>query len=101
VRLFLLPLHHVYTPENLAEELDLAAKSFINSNAVVLDRDRSSLSLSRIFKWYAPDFGGSRAEGLRFIARHLDNAQDRAYIEDHAAGLKVTYQPYDWRLNQY
>ncbi|MEW6387026.1 MAG: DUF547 domain-containing protein [Thermodesulfobacteriota bacterium] len=95
------PFIDVYTPENLEEELDMAAKSFINSKGAVLDRDRSSLSLSRIFKWYAPDFGGSQAERLRFIARHLDNATDRAYIEDHAAGLKVTYQPYDWRLNQY
>ena len=94
------PFIDVYTPENLEMELDIAAKSFINSSSVALDRAQNSLSLSSIFKWYAPDFGADQAARLRFTSGFLDNKEDRAFIEEHAVSLKVTYQPYDWRLNQ-
>lgn len=95
------PFIDVYTPENLEWELDTASRAFINSSAVVLDRSQGQISLSSIFKWYAPDFGADQGERLRFIAAFLDNAADRSFIEENAAGLRVTFQPYDWRLNQY
>jgi len=95
------PFIDVYTPENLEWELDTAARSFINSPAVALDRAQNKISLSSIFKWYGPDFGAGQGERLRFIAGHLDNQEDRVFIEEHGHSLQVTYQPYDWRLNQY
>lgn len=95
------PFIDVYSPENLEWELDTASRAFINSSAVVLNRSRRKISLSSIFKWYALDFGEDQAAVLRFLARYLDNAEERTYIEENAPGLKVTYQPYDWRLNQY
>lgn len=94
------PFIDVYTPENLEEELTMASQTFINSGGAVLDRSRRSLSLSRIFKWYARDFGATQAERLRFITRYLDNQQDRAIIEDQADSLSISYQNYDWRLNR-
>jgi hypothetical protein len=94
------PFIDVYTPDNLEWELDTAARSFINSSSVALDRGQNKISLSSIFKWYGGDFGAGQAERLRFIAGFLDKAEDRAFIEEHAAHLQVTYQPYDWRLNQ-
>jgi hypothetical protein len=94
------PFIDVYTPENLEEELTLASQTFINSRSVVLDRSRQSLSLSRIFKWYGGDFGATQGQRLRFIARYLDNKEDRAFIQEHADALQVTYQNYDWRLNR-
>jgi hypothetical protein len=94
------PFIDVYTPENLEWELDTASRSFINSSAVVLDRSQNRLSLSSIFKWYGPDFGAGQSERLRFLAGYLDDAEDRRFIEDQADSLKVSYQPYDWRLNQ-
>ncbi len=95
------PFIDVYTSENLDQELTIASQTFINSPSVVLDRSRRSLSLSRIFLWYGPDFGAAQAHRLRFIAGYLDNQEDRAFIEAHAESLTVTYQDYDWRLNQY
>ncbi|MEW6659106.1 MAG: DUF547 domain-containing protein [Thermodesulfobacteriota bacterium] len=94
------PFIDVYTPENLEWELDTASRSFINSSAVALDRDQGKISLSSIFKWYGPDFGAGQAERLRYIAGYLDNQEDRVFIEERADSLKVTYQTYDWRLNQ-
>ncbi len=95
------PFIDVYTPENLEEELTTASQAFVNSGGAVLDRSRQSISLSRIFKWYAQDFGATQAERLRYIIRYLDNEKDRTFIGDHADSLKVTFQNYDWRLNQY
>jgi hypothetical protein len=95
------PFIDVYTPEHLEEELTMAAQTFVNSGGAVLDRSQERLSLSRIFKWYAGDFGATPAERLRSIARYLDREEDRVFIEEHAHRLKVTYQNYDWRLNRY
>ena len=95
------PFIEVYTAENLEEELTIASRAFINSGGAVLDRSRHSISLSRIFLWYAPDFGATQAERLRFIARYLDNEPDRQFIEEHSDRLNVTYLKYDWRLNRY
>lgn len=95
------PFIDVYTPENLEEELTIAAQTFINSGGAVLDRSQHRISLSRIFMWYAGDFGATQAERLGFIARYLDKEQDRTFVEDHAGSLKVAYQSYDWRLNRY
>lgn len=94
------PFIDVYTPEDLEWELETAGRALVNSSAVVLDRSRQKISLSSIFKWYAPDFGGNQGERLRFIARYVDNEQERTYIQDHADSLQVAYQTYDWRLNQ-
>jgi GH15 family glucan-1,4-alpha-glucosidase len=90
----------VYTAEGLEEELTVAAKTFLNSGGMVLDRKRRSLSLSRIFRWYGRDLGKTIEDRLRFAARFLYNEEDRAYVDKNASSLKISYQPYDWRLNR-
>lgn len=95
------PFIDVYTPDNLEEELNIASETFINSGGAVLDPTHHSISLSRVFKWYAGDFGATRAELLGFIAPFFYDENDRRFIETHAATLKVSYQDYDWRLNRY
>ena len=94
------PFIDVYTPENLEEELTIAAETFINAGGTVLYRDNRRLSLSRIFMWYAQDFGATQAECLRFIAPYFFNDNDRQFILDNAGALTITYQEYDWRLNR-
>jgi hypothetical protein len=90
----------VYTPEDLDGDLDIAARTFINAGGVVLDREAKAVSLSRIFKWYAPDFGDSMAGRLRFLAGFLYDDGDRGFLEKNAGSLRVDYQDYDWRLNR-
>jgi hypothetical protein len=94
------PFIDVYTPENLEEELSIAAAAFLNGGGMVIDRERHRVSLSRIFKWYGRDFGCSQVELFRFIAPYLNRDEDRRFIEKNAATLKVAYQYYDWRLNR-
>lgn len=94
------PFIDVYTPENLEEELTIAAETFISAGGAVLDRDNRRLSLSRIFLWYAQDFGATQTERLRFIAPYFFNDRDRQFILDNAGALAISYQDYDWRLNR-
>ena len=94
------PFIDVYTPENLEQELSIAAAAFLNGGGVLIDRERHRVSLSRIFKWYGRDFGFSQVELLRFIAPYLNRDEDREFVEKNAETLKVAYQDYDWRLNR-
>lgn len=91
----------IYTVGKLDKELDIAGKAFINGGGLVLNRKDGSLSLSRVFKWYARDFGSTTAERLRFIAQYLYDKDDRRNIMDNAENVKIEYQDYDWRLNRY
>ena len=95
------PFIDVYTPENLEEELTMAAGAFVNAGGVVIEQERHRVLLSRIFKWYARDFGASQAERLRFIMSYLDRQPDREFIEKNAETVEVVYKDYDWRLNRY
>ncbi|HEY3276321.1 MAG TPA: glycoside hydrolase family 15 protein [Syntrophorhabdaceae bacterium] len=91
----------VYTAEDLEEELDISGRTFLNAGGIVIDRERNRVVLSRIFRWYAHDFGRSPAERLRFIAGYLYDKDDRKFIEKNAEALRIDYQKYDWRLNRY
>jgi len=93
----------LYTEENIDHQLDLAARSFINGGGVEIDRDNRVVYLSKIFQWYAPDFGGPWL-GLGNMRPVLDYVAP--YINDEVTSLwlregdyKVKYTPYDWNLN--
>jgi hypothetical protein len=93
----------VYEPERIDDQLDLATKSFINGGGVEIDRDAREVRLSKIFQWYAPDFGGmplglgDKRPLLSFVSEHLLEEVDRAFVLDGA--VRVRFQDYDWTLN--
>ena len=91
----------VYTAENLGRELTISGKTFLNAGGITIDRNGRTVHLSRVFGWYADDFGKTPAERLRFIAPYLYNSEDRAFLEENAENMKIAYQRYDWRLNRY
>jgi hypothetical protein len=93
----------LYTDESIDQQLDLAAKSFINGGGVEIDREKKAVRLSKIFQWYAPDFGGptlglgNMRPVLDYITSYLNNEEDRVWLRD--GDYKVRYTPYDWTLN--
>ncbi len=95
----------IYQTEHISRQLDMAAQNFANAGGMELDRDTMTISLSRIFSWYASDFGGSlfgyakRGKLLRSIAHFLISSDDRLFVEENAERLKVKFLPYDWSLN--
>ena len=89
----------VYEAENLGEQLETAAKVFINATTEV-DPAARTVRLSRVFRWYRRDFPGDGRALLRRIAQRLYDRDKGEWLEDHADTVRVRYAPYDWRLNQ-
>lgn len=90
------PPFQTYQAERIDEQLDAAARNFVNGGAVVVDRDNKEACLSPIFKWYRIDF--ESADGvIGFILRYLDDGPARDALQKGQCRLR--YQPYDWSLN--
>lgn len=87
----------VYDATKLDQQLDVAARSFVDAS-VAVDQARATLSLSSIFKWYARDFGG-RAGVIDFLIAHLPDDERRAWLGAHRSSAKLVHQKYDWQLN--
>lgn len=82
-----------YTAAKLDKQLDAGFSRFVNQNSLGVDaaKDGKSASISSIFKWYAADFepkGGPVAYINQFRKSKL------------ADDAKITYQDYDWNLNE-
>jgi hypothetical protein len=80
-----------YSGEDLHKQLDQAAATFINGIGIHFDPNDRLLWLSRIFKWYAGDFGGKEGV-LQLVESYYDGP-------GHIAGARVRYLPYDWSVN--
>lgn len=98
------PPINVYSPDQIDRQLDLAARAFINGGGVKIERAVGEVRLSKIFQWYAPDFGaawlasGDRRPLLNFAAKYVTDENDRAYLQHGRP--KVRFQRYDWSLNR-
>lgn len=88
------PVRH-YQAEAIDAQLDLAARAFVNGGGVRIDPDRGEVFLSRIFLWYARDFGISKREKLRRLRPFIDETR-RDKIEQAARHRGIRYDEYDW-----
>lgn len=89
-----------YEAERLDFQLQLAAASFINSSNVEILPQETTVSISRIFKWYKADFGGTKATLVDTILNDLDEGENKAFLRENRDRIRIRYQPYDWRLNE-
>ncbi len=98
-----------YSAENLESQLTLATQNFINSTDIDLDAQHHTAQLSKIFQWYAPDFGASFAVTLGFgdaspllvwISDYLLDTDWAKYVKVNAKRFRVSFRPYNWALNQ-
>lgn len=93
----------VYDARQIDRQLDLAARAFVRGGGAEFDPVRGRARLSRIFQWYAVDFGANRlAMGdkrplLRFIAAYLPPADAKLVLARRQ--WAVTFLRYDWSLN--
>lgn len=91
--------NEAYTAERLDAQLDEQADTFLHTagkNDVPVAGNEETIRLSRIFKWFDGDFGGSKASTQRYIAPYFDG-DVREKLE--AAAYDVDYHDYDWSLN--
>lgn len=71
--------------------LDHAMRSFVNDPARNrFDETKRTMTISRVFDWYAKDFGGPEA-----VPQFLE-----FYYGKPLAGWKVQFADYDWALNE-
>ncbi len=84
----------VVTAENLEELLADQASSFVQQTTVV-DRDGSSVQVSKIFDWFAEDFeasGGVRA----FLVANLEG-DDASFVAEETT--TIGFAEFDWATN--
>ena len=82
--------NQAFESHRIHQQLDEVTKEFINDpgkNVITEDR----LSLSRIFQWFARDFGNKK-ERLQFIQNYVETP-----INPKA---KIDFLNYDWSLNE-
>jgi GH15 family glucan-1,4-alpha-glucosidase len=88
-----------YDAQKIDQQLDVAARSFINRRGLEVDRKTGELRLSRIFQWYAGDFGPTPHELLGFIMRFADEDLRSAISLHGGERPRFSYLPYNWNLN--
>lgn len=83
-----------FNPLDLEDQLEASASAFINHpRAVRLDGGR--LHLSKLFLWYASDFGADREELLEHLVEYAETALANQ-LENFSGEIDYGY---DWALN--
>lgn len=86
-----------YTGTRLDAQLDDQARTFLHNRAKNrVPAEDDTIGLSRLLKWYGEDFGPSEAALQRAIAPYFAG---RVREQLSKAAYEVSYEPYDWRLN--
>lgn len=83
-----------YSAKNMNQELNLAARSFVSGGGVSVDPDTGRVLLSRIFLWYARDFGWTKRRQLAAAMTYMDDDQKSTVTTAAANG--IGYADYDW-----
>ena len=84
-----------YTAENLEARLEEETRRFLNEERNVrIDRASRTVTLSKLFDWYAEDFGETRRQTLAFVARYRQDGEALREGE-----WRVRYFDYDWSPN--
>ena len=89
-----------YEAEQIDFQLQLAAQSFINSPQVKILPEERTVYISKIFKWYQIDFGGSDGALIDLLLKFLDQGEQKTFFQENRDRIRIRYQPYDWNLNE-
>lgn len=84
-----------YEGDKLDEQLNEQARKFLADRSKnSFDNKNKVASISKIFTWFAQDFGGTDEKVLAFIANFLpeENAE--------LSSWRIRYVEYDWSLNE-
>ncbi|MHA2118283.1 MAG: DUF547 domain-containing protein [Candidatus Thorarchaeota archaeon] len=89
----------LYSAEDIENELEEAARLYIRSTrGSRLDRDKTELHLSSIFKWYRDDFKVTGRSLIQYVAAYLQD-EDADYLLANEKSIKIRFMEYDWSLN--
>lgn len=80
-----------FAAASLDADLEHLTRAFINDNPQGVVVDGRRVRLSKIFEWYADDFGGKN-QLIAYINRYRN--------EPISAGSRIEFLDYSWKLNQ-
>ena len=86
-----------YLAEGLPWTLERAARDYLAAHARV-DAGSETLTVPKLFDWYARDFGGPRGV-LEFVAARLERPEDLDALDRCGERLRLRYTEFDWTLN--
>jgi hypothetical protein len=90
-------LNEAFRSERLEQQLEQQSHAFLmREDAIRLGS--STLELSKIFDWYADDFGGQKGV-LEFIGRYAPTAVG-VQVQARGEELRIKFMSYDWNLNR-
>lgn len=84
-----------YTGARIDEQMEAAAKEFINNPRGVRVEADGDLVLSKIFSWYLVDYGESAAD----ILDHVRQYAEPELLQALEGRSRVSRYEYDWALN--
>jgi hypothetical protein len=83
-----------YEANRLDEMLDVSARAYVNHPRGAAGQD-GTLTVSSIYRWYEPDFGGSELGVIEHLKRYANPP-----LADALNGINtIADDHYDWRLN--
>lgn len=84
-------LNRAYRAADLNETLDAQMKAFVNNPAYnKIDSENKKVVLSKLFEWFADDFGGRNA-----LPAYISKYAEGGSVE----GYSVEFADFDWSLN--
>ena len=89
-----------YRGDRLDAQLEAANRAWLArpEKGLALERPKGIVRISRVFSWFARDFGG-REGVLEFVRQHAPEA-DADWIGANMPRLRIAYFDYDWALNE-
>ncbi|MGE0432678.1 MAG: DUF547 domain-containing protein [Planctomycetota bacterium] len=92
-----------YVGPRLDSQLTEAMRRFVADEtrgaAFVRTRAGSELRLSKVFEWYADDFGGNLQTTVQWVLPYLPESVRLAIRSEGADSVIVSWIEYDWSLN--
>lgn len=84
-------INQAYKPQNVDELLEQQTRIAIN-NSDFTKIETNKASISKIFEWYAQDFGKGKSGLISFLNQYLETPL--------ANNAKISYYDYNWQLNE-
>lgn len=88
-----------FTAVNLEQQLEAASKNFLNDlKKNNISKEKKTLTLSKIFKWYGNDFVKKFGSVAKFVSAYLSSdPNEQKKIASNT--FDISWSDYDWNLN--
>ncbi|MGB5417366.1 DUF547 domain-containing protein [Algibacter sp.] len=85
-------ISEAYLPNTLNAQLDEQTKIAINGSFLIVNVKKKRVQASQIMEWYKEDFTMNNGSEIDFINKYRTEKLD--------SNFKLSYFPYDWKVNK-